>query len=254
MDLSDLSGAADSDNKLEDLLHELLEAASEQLADGDLPHTLVSQLQGKGGHAKHIRLERPSLGKAAGDISWLDNVEEAVAFVDHVEDEYDKSLDNFYLCKLFVDAFGNEGQYLDSFEDHEDRIATNVIADINGRAKAELIAPLEGLNTETNVVRICDDVEIRDYEDDVVLGEESVPVLSDTLGGRHRVYNDAYLQVEFTEDDMLAKEPMQAVNLYTTAISLALGGWVRDIRVYVNPITYGMFEWRRELSSGQNTR
>ncbi len=109
------------------------------------------------------------------------------------------------------------------------------------------------MNLETDVVRIRDNVEVRDYEDGKELGEDSMPVLSDTLGGPHRVYDDAYLRIEFPEDDLLAKVPMQAIHLYTAAISLSLGGWVRDIRTYIKPITYGMFEWGREISSGRES-
>jgi hypothetical protein len=253
MDISDLSGAADSDDQLEEFLHELLEAASERLDGIELPRTQVSQLQGKGGHAEHVQVERPSLQMAVGDIQWLEDVDEAIAFVDHVEDEYNESLDEHYLSKMFVDAFGRDGQDLDSFEEKEDRIANNVVADIHGQGRAELIAPLEGLNMETDVVRIRDNVEIRNYEDGMVLGENSIPVLSDTLGGPYRIYNDAYLRIEFTEDDMLSDPSMQAMHLYTAAISLSLGGWVRDIRTYIKPITYGMFELGRELSSGRES-
>jgi len=253
MDISDFADVADSDDQLEELVHDLLNAAAEILVDVDLPRAQVSELQGTGGEAKHVRIERPSLGPVVGDIDWLDDVDEAIAFAEHLETRYDYAIDQHYLSNLFKDAFGRAGQHLDTYPEHEERISNNVIADVHGQGKAELIAPLGGLDIETDRVRIRDGVEVRNFEDGVVLGEDSIPLMSDTFGGRHRVYNDSYLRIEFTEDDLLAKVPMQAINLYTLAISLSLGGLVRDLRTYITPITYSMHRWGRKMSSGQPT-
>lgn len=117
MDISDFADVADSDDQLEELVHDLHDAAADILVDVDLPRTQVSELQGTGGEAKHVRIERPSLGPIVRDVEWLDDIDEAIDFADHLSEEYDYSIDQHYLTNLFKDSFGRAGQHLDSYQE-----------------------------------------------------------------------------------------------------------------------------------------
>lgn len=250
MDISDFSGVGDDDQQLEELLEELLEVAAGKLAETNPPKKRVSQLQGRDGYAEYEQIERTDLGSAIAAIDWLEDYDEAIRFAEHLNEKYDEEINEHYLYKLLLDAFGKEGGQLGTYQEDVDQIASNVIADIHGQGKAELRAPIEGLNIENDAVNVSDTIEIRNCQEGEVIGEDEIPVSTESIVGTNRIFDDSYLRVEFGEDDLLAKRPIQAIDLYTAVINLSVGGWTQAARMYITPLTYGMGEWKRPIPTG----
>lgn len=250
MDISDFAGVGDDDQQLKELLEELLEVAAGKLAEANPPKKRVSQLQGRNGYAEYKQIERTDFGRAIAAIDWLEDCDEAIRFAEHLTEEYDEEINEHYLYKLLLDAFGKEGMELGSYHEDVNQIASNVIADIHGQGKAELRAPIEGLNIETDTVNVSDVIEIRNCQEGEVIGEDEIPVSTESIVGTNRIFDDSYLRVEFGEDNLLAKRPIQAIDLYTAVINLSVGGWTQAARMYITPLTYGMMEWKRPIPTG----
>lgn len=251
MDLSDFSGVGDSDDRLQNLLHEFLDSAADELDRKDIPEKQVSQLQARDGYAEHKEIKRPDLSTLIAGIDWLKDCDEAIRFSDHLTSEYNEDIDEHYISNLLVDAYGVEGENLDSYDDRIGEMKDKIIMDVNDIGKAELIAPLDGLKIEANQIPITKDIVVKSFKEGETLGEDSIPLLTDSLIGDERVYNDSYLRIEFKEDNELTNNPEQAIELYTMALSLSLGGWVQAARIYIDSITYKMVNRQLPLVSGR---
>ena len=250
MDISDFSDVANSDDQLENHLREFLDRASDRLDGRDIPSTTVSQLQAKDGYAEHKEIKRPDLGNLIAEIDWLEDCNEAIQLSNFLEKEHRMEIDAHYISKLLVDAFGNNGADLNSYSGKIGEIEDKIVMDANGIGKAELIAPLDGLKIETDCVMVNQDIEIRNFKDGEILGEDSLPVLTGSLTGDERVYDHSYLHIEINESDELYKSPEQAIELYTMGLSLSLGGWIQASRIYINSVSYKMVNRQLPLVPG----
>lgn len=242
MDISDFSDVGDRDERLRRLAEELLESAAAELEDAQLPEKQVWQLRSdEDGVATFKAVERPDLGQVISAIDWFSDVEAAAAFRSHLENEYDREIRRGYLQRLLLDAFGKTGKRIDSYDSELDRVYSNVVADLHGQSKGEYIAILYGLQVEGDAVQISDRVEARSFRAGEVLAEEDTGKPA-ALIEAHELFHNSYLRVEYTQNDVLARMPDKGINLYTVALGLSLGGWIRVPQFYLKPISYDMHE------------
>lgn len=242
MDISDFSEVGDRDEKLRRLVEELLESAAAELQDAQLPEKQVWQLRSdEDGKATFKAVERPDLGQVLLEIDWFSDVEAAVAFRSYLEDEYDREIRRRYLRRLLLDAFGKTGERIDSCDSELDRVYSNVVADLHGQSKGEYIAILYGLQVDGDAVQISDRVEARSFRAGEVLAEGDAGKPA-ALIEAHEMFHYSYLRIEYTQNDVLARVPDKGINLYTVALGLSLGGWIRVPQFYLKPISYDMHE------------
>ena len=242
MDISDFRDVGDRDEELRHLVRNLLESAAAELQDVQLPEKQVWQLRpDEDGEATFKAVERPDLGQVITAIDWFSDVEAAAAFRSYLEDEYGREIHQGYFKRLLLDAFGKTGERIDSYSSKLDGVYSNVVADLHGQSKGEYIAILYGLQVEGDAVQISDRVEARSFRAGEVIAEEDVEKPA-ALIEAHEIFHNSYLRVEYTQDDMLARMPDKGINLYTVALGLSLGGWIRVPQFYLKPISYDMHE------------
>lgn len=253
MDISDFSEVGDRDEKLRLLVRELLESAAVELQNTQLPEKQVWQLRSdEDGKATFKAVERPDLNQAISTIDWFSDVEAAVAFQSHLEDEYDREIRHGYLKRLLLDAFQKTGERIDSYDSELERVYSNIVADLHDQSKGECIAILYGLRVIGDAIQISDRVEAQSFRAGEVIAEEDAEKPA-ALINAHEEFHYSYLRIEYTQDDVLARIPTMGINLYTVALDLSLGGWIRVPHFYLNPISYDIHElahrFRNEVNS-----
>jgi len=233
MDISDFSEVGDRDERLRVLMEELLESAAAELQNAQLPEKQVWQLRSdEDEEATFKAVERPDLGQVISAVDWFSDVEAAAAFQSHLEDEYDRKICHGYLKRLLLDAFGKTGERIDSYDSESDRVYSNVVADLHEQSKGEYIAILYGLRVEGDAVQISDRVEARSFRAGEVIAEEDAEKPA-ALIEAHEIFHYSYLRIEYTQDDVLARVPDKGINIYTVALGLSLGGWIRVPQFYL---------------------